>query len=698
MIFYVLLIGIFAVAWSNPVRICVPESLSSDCASMSQDVPDSFTCVIAPDIFNCLRKVEKGEADVTNVDPTGIFLGGKFFNLKPIITELVDGLPYRYQAVAVVSKISAIQSARDLRGRSSCHTGLGRTAGWQIPVGKLLSKGVMAPSCEEGELAAVQNFFGGSCAPGNWSSDPVVEQALKMKYRSLCSKCKNPSTCSSDDTYAGYEGVLRCLSDGAADVAFTKIPVLNDYVKSNPDFAEKADILCFDGGRKNVNDPEPCVWGERPTNAYVSRQVAPEEHERLVKVFLDTQIRYSIPQVRRPDWFYKTFFTHSKVSGLKRTEDDRSTYSTYLGDFIDTIRKSRMGCVNDYDAGFCVTSVEELSKCEDFSKVIKTRGMWPSIKCIKSPSKVACMQNAKDGHAQLLVLDGGDVYKGGRYFGLQPVAGELYNGTDATYYAVAVLRSASDVKNLADLRGLRSCHTGMGRTAGWVMPVGILLSEDLLSSDNGCNRATAVAEFFSGGSCVPGANNTKYNPGRVGSELLCRHCIGDENRLNKCSRDSKERFSGYAGALRCLAEGRGDVAFVKHTTVPDYTDGRSQAPWSKDLISSDFKLLCDSGYTADVQGYEHCNLGKVPSHYVVTGGEISQTRKLLLARLLADSSKYFSDKSSFYRLFRPGQQPDLLFKDSATALKITPLDASYDRVLGRRFLEASKAVDPKACF
>ncbi|XP_054723487.1 transferrin-like [Uloborus diversus] len=472
----------------------------------------------------------------------------------------------------------------------------------------------------------------------------------------------------------------------------------NNYVRANPEFAKKADILCFDGGRQSVNDPEPCVWGERPTNAYLSRQVTPKQRERLVKVFLDMQNRYSKPSMKRPVWYYNTFLSYINASGLERTPNKRSTYITYLGDFIHTIRKPRMGCVGNYDAGFCVTSDKEMSKCEDFSRSADTRGMWPSIKCIKSPSKEACMQRAKDGHAQLVVLEGGDVYRGGRYFDLQPVAREDYSGTDAAFYAVAVVRSTSAVKNLQDLRGMRSCHTGMGRTAGWILPIGVLLSQNLLPSKNGCNRTVAVAEFFSGGSCVPGANDPKYNPGRSNSGLLCKHCIGNEKRLHRCSREySKERFSGNGGAFRCLAEGHGDVAFVKHTTVPYYTHRRSQTPWSKDLVPSDFKLVCDSGSTATVQDYGRCNLGEVPPQYVVTGGKVSETRKLLLAKLMADSSNYFSDTSNLYRMLRPGSPPNLLFKDMATALRITPLGASYDQVLERRFLKASKAVDPRAC-
>lgn len=86
---------------------------------------------------------------------------------------------------------------------------------------------------------------------------------------------------------------------------------------------------------------------------------------------------------------------------------------------------------------------------------------------------------------------------------------------------------------MENFSGLRSCHTGMGRTAGWIMPVGVLLSEGELPAEDGCNRAAAVADFFSAGSCVPGANDTKYNPGRVRSEDLCKHCIGDEEGLHK---------------------------------------------------------------------------------------------------------------------------------------------------------------------
>lgn len=46
---------------------------------------------------------------------------------------------------------------RDLRGKKSCHTGLGKSAGWNIPIGSLVSMdviewgGIEDKPLEEGE-------------------------------------------------------------------------------------------------------------------------------------------------------------------------------------------------------------------------------------------------------------------------------------------------------------------------------------------------------------------------------------------------------------------------------------------------------------------------------------------------------------------------------------------------------------------
>lgn len=51
----------------------------------------------------------------------------------------------------------------------------------------------------------------------------------------------------------------------------------------------------------------------------------------------------------------------------------------------------------------------------------------------------------------------------------------------------------------------------------------------------------------------------------------------------------------FLGALKCLVEGGGQVAFVKHTTVLENTDGKRRAWWARNQLRGDFELLCPDG-------------------------------------------------------------------------------------------------------
>lgn len=47
--------------------------------------------------------------------------------------------------------------------------------------------------------------------------------------------------------------------------------------------------------------------------------------------------------------------------------------------------------------------------------------------------------------------------------------------------------------------------------------------------------------------------------------------------------------------MRCLVEGGGDVAFVKHTTVYENVDGKRKQWWARNTLKYDFQLLCTDG-------------------------------------------------------------------------------------------------------
>ena len=67
-----------------------------------------------------------------------------------------------------------------------------------------------------------------------------------------------------------------------------------------------------------------------------------------------------------------------------------------------------------------------------------------------------------------------------------------------------------------------------------------------------------------------------YDPDDTNPHNLCALCI------DECSKQGY--YSGYSGAFKCLKDGVGDVAFVKHTTVPS-------------AEASSYVYLCKDGTT-----------------------------------------------------------------------------------------------------
>ncbi|WP_289465478.1 hypothetical protein, partial [Klebsiella pneumoniae] len=124
---------------------------------------------------------------------------------------------------------------------------------------------------------------------------------------------------------------------------------------------------------------------------------------------------------------------------------------------------------------WCVTSDQESRKCSDLATAA------PAFSCVRKENTIDCITAIKAGEADAITLDGGDIYTAGLInYNLHPIIAEDYGPTsDTCYYAVAVVKKNTGF-GLHDLRGKKTCHTGLGKSAGWNIPIGTLVSMNIL--------------------------------------------------------------------------------------------------------------------------------------------------------------------------------------------------------------------------
>ncbi|KAI4787317.1 hypothetical protein KUCAC02_036544 [Chaenocephalus aceratus] len=304
---------------------------------------------------------------------------------------------------------------------------------------------------------------------------------------------------------------------------------------------------------------------------------------------------------------------------------------------------------------WCAVGHAETSKCDIWS-INSMVDDNSAIECQPGSTVEGCINMIISGQADAMAVDAGQVYTAGKC-GLVPAMVEQYRadlcsnpGEQSSYYAVAVVKRSSGL-TWDTLKGHRSCHTGLGRSAGWIMPMGLI-----------------------------------YNQTRD-CDFMCRQqkSVGDESR---CKASAGEQYYGYAGAFRCLVEGAGDVAFIKHTSVPENSNGKGPE-WARGLNADDYQLICPGQAAGvDISGYATCNLAAVPANAVVTRPE---TRDKVV-KVLDEQQAQFGGSDDSFRMFHSDWGNDLLFKDSTKCLQTIPKGTSYDTFLGEGYMTTMKAL------
>ncbi|MCH2428747.1 MAG: PhnD/SsuA/transferrin family substrate-binding protein [Candidatus Thalassarchaeum sp.] len=227
-------------------------------------------------------------------------------------------------------------------------------------------------------------------------------------------------------------------------------------------------------------------------------------------------------------------------------------------------------------------------------------------------SEGAMIEALRFGNADIALMDGGAAWVGWQQYDLQVLAADQ-KSDGRTYYdahawvladsemAAAHLDDNPYTDPFALLQGKTSCHTGWLKSAGMLLPMGYLIGHgyaNVIGDPNDVETLrNTVYGFFSDDASIP---------------------------------DSGTPYYGYGGAVKCLSEGVGHVAFAKDSTIASYCDNAE---------SSENEDWClDMSQYVPLPAF-----GQAPSHPVMYNPELldMQTRTAVLNALMTLNNEMY---------------------------------------------------------
>ncbi|KAF5299510.1 hypothetical protein FQR65_LT01093 [Abscondita terminalis] len=618
------------------------------------DGPDSkVECVIGLDRLDCLRKISKGKADFA-VFAAEDLVAASNLRVEVLVTNEMryTNDQYEYEVVAVVDNDANIKTRYDLRDKRFCHPGYGYEADWTQILANYLEVSVVPQKCNpaltltENRISASSKYFKSACKAGPWVNDPALDQQLKSKYPNLCGLCHSPHLCSTDDKHWGRRGSLLCLTDGVGDITWARLDDVRSHFGITPGSASASpndfSYLCQDGTVIPLNSTtKPCVWVAKPWPVVATKRTSAQEIQEFISSLSHSDnFSWQSALLNLIETYHLTIKPIQPIEAIE----------SYLGRATGFLSAySFPGCHPPRTIKMCTTTNLENAKCSWLREAANVYGVEPDIDCLKADNKTHCMKAITNNVVDVVILPPDLVNEAKTKYNLKTLFYETTSDEEDKYITVAVVKANSVFTSFADVKGAKACFPKYDGIA-WNSVINVLNMKKLLRS---CPFTKGMADFFSD-SCVPGLPD------------------GEPQKLsNMCKSDM---YDGDYGAMRCLTQAKGDVAFVsKHTFNTFFKDLKEKGDMKID--SRDYKILCENN--------TNCHLSWSPPGQAMIRANQSNlwVKDTLDVFLQMDVlfGKYFKSLTTPFTLFGLFDgKPDVLFHDSTSKIRDVPKYKSMD--------------------
>ncbi|EFN77822.1 Transferrin [Harpegnathos saltator] len=653
-------------------KFCAPVETINDNACFALQRGDSeVSCFRVADSADCAIRLAQGEADFGVFNAEELLLAYPFYqnNIVPIQQLRHRDKPleeFEFQTVAVMradltQMIGPPGAGFDnLKNGGLCHPGFSKSQWWNDYILKYFEKTVNSAECRENvsvaenEARNLRSFFGKACRPGEWVSDSSIDQELKRKYPELCALCDNQAGCTyNNKANHGHRGALECLTNRRGNVAYVALSYVRQYLKTNNTF----EFLCPNGERLPLSSPTPCAWIKQPWSVVAARTEVADI------------LRTKLPNWLRADSSEIWKLTLSKIiqeDSLAINMTEKLSLAAYLSKGRDIDLAGGQTC--DRTIRWCTVGDLDTNKCRWVARAMMALGIEPRISCVQSNTVFECLRKISEQQADIITIDSNYGYVARKVYGLSTV---LYceTETDKNSVIIAVVRSSADnnypIKSFQDLKGKKACFPEYAGIS-WLSFVNIARKTGIISSTS-CDYPLLASKLFSG-ACTPGIKDRDHSRTSASADVstkLCSACMRSNN--TSCAVNSTNRYYNDKGAMHCLAESAGDIAFVEVGNINDDATN-----------PDDYRILCKNGSLAANPGFhvdDTCPLSVIIDSEVVGRKNNTQTdtTDILLALLkMEDWLGYRVDAERPIHVYGPFNGTyNLLFKDSTSGLVST---------------------------